>query len=50
MALNQCPMKVRKMKKSETILSKSQSKVMSRMNVFRKTFGGEGGTAQALSF
>ena len=46
MALNQCPMKVQKIKKPETMLSKSQSKVMSRKNVFRKTFGVEGETAQ----
>ena len=43
MELNQCPMKVQKVKKSETMLSKSQSKVMSRKNVFRKIFGGGGG-------
>ena len=34
MALNQCPMKVQKIKKSETMLSKSQSKVMSLKDVF----------------
>ena len=43
MALNQCPIKVQKTKNSETILSKSQSKIKSRKNVFRNNFGGEGG-------
>ena len=47
MELNQCPMKVQKVKKSETMLSKSQSKVMSRKNVFRKIFGGGGGGGQS---
>ena len=34
MALNQCPMKVQKIKKAETMLLKSQSKVMSLKDVF----------------
>ena len=50
MALNQCPMKVQKIKKYETMLSKFQSKDMSRKNVFRKTFGGKGGQPRPCAF
>ena len=52
MALNQCPMKVQKIKGSETMLSKSYLKVMSLKDVFRKAkILGEGmSTAQALRF
>ena len=52
MALNQCPMKVQKIKESELMLSKSHSKVMSLKDVFRKAgISGEGrGTAHALRF
>ena len=51
MALNQCPIKVQKTKNSETILSKSQPKIMSRKNVFRNNFGGErGGQPRPCTF
>ena len=52
MALNQCPMKVQKIKESELMLSKSHSTVMSLKDVFRKAgiFGEGRGTAHALRF
>ena len=46
MTLNQCPMKVQKIKKSETMLSKSQPKVISLKDVFRKGKNLGGGRTQ----
>ena len=49
MVLNQCPTKVQEIKKSETMLSKSQSKFMSLKDVFRKGKNLGGGETQPRS-